>query len=396
MTRALRTALRKRHSNAGMMRLEVHQTVGFRMTGSVLSGILQRAIATSVLFALIGACLTEVANAQTVARDDFFVQSGPGISLFVREVRSESAGRRDRTPILLVHGARVPGLASFDLPVPDGSLAEDLARAGYPVYVMDVRGYGRSTRPGEMSEPPNSHAPLVRSTVAVRDLAAVVDWIRERRDVDSVALLGWATGGNWCGYYATLHPERVSHLILLNTLYGGSDEHSYIGHGTSLEDSKHPGRFDFQEYGAYRLSTAESLFGAWDRSIPVEDKSQWRDPRIAAAYAAEALASDRTSNQRTPPSFRAPSGALEDSFYEATGRRLWNASFISSRVLLVRSELDFWSRSADLLALEKDLVHAREVRSLTIPNSTHHVFLDRPEHGRTRFIQEVLTFLADG
>ncbi|HET7551741.1 MAG TPA: alpha/beta hydrolase, partial [Gemmatimonadaceae bacterium] len=209
-------------------------------------------------------------------------------------------------------------------------------------------------------------------------------------------LLGWATGGNWCGYYATLYPERVSEVVLLNTLYGGSDEHPSIGHGSSLEDPKHAGRFDFQELGAYRLNTAESLFGAWDRSIPIEDKSKWRDPRIAAAYAAEALASDSTSSQRTPPSFRAPSGAMEDSFYAATGRRLWDASFIRSRVLVVRSELDFWSREADQRALERELVHAEEVRSVTIPNATHHVFLDRPEHGRTRFIHEVLAFLADG
>lgn len=365
------------------------------MTGSALSRMFEGTIATSLFLVLLGACQSEATNAQTVARDDFLVESTPGISLFVRELRSESASRHDRTPIVLVHGARVPGLASFDLPVPDGSLAEELARAGFPVYVMDVRGYGRSTRPREMSEPRNANAPLVRSTEAVRDIAAVVEWVRERRDVESVALLGWATGGNWCGYYATLYPERVSNLILLNTLYGGSDEHASIGHGSSLEDPTHSGRFDFEEYGAYRLNTAESLFGSWDRSIPVEHKSRWRDPRIAAAYAAEALASDSTSQRRTPPSFRAPTGALEDSFYAAIGRRLWDASFIRSRVLVIRSELDFWSREADRRALERELVHAREVRSVVIPNATHYVFLDRPEYGRTHFIQEVLTFLAD-
>ena len=45
-------------------------------------------------------------------------------------------------PILLVHGARVPGIASFDLPVAGGSLAADLADKGFCAYVIDIRGYG--------------------------------------------------------------------------------------------------------------------------------------------------------------------------------------------------------------------------------------------------------------
>src|SRR5215469_4985761 len=85
-----------------------------------------------------------------VQRQDFWVDSDPGVRLFVREVRlgSSQVGQ----PILLLHGARVPGLASFDLPVPGGSLAADLAQLGFDVYVMDVRGYGRSTRPREMDQ----------------------------------------------------------------------------------------------------------------------------------------------------------------------------------------------------------------------------------------------------
>ena len=102
------------------------------------------------------------AAAAELARQDFFVESEPGIELFVREVRP--AGMTSGgAPVLLLHGARVPGLASFDLPVPNGSLAGDLAEAGHIVYVMDVRGYGRSTRPPEMSEPPDANPPLVRS-----------------------------------------------------------------------------------------------------------------------------------------------------------------------------------------------------------------------------------------
>jgi pimeloyl-ACP methyl ester carboxylesterase len=350
---------------------------------------------TITLLALITVFDCPPAYAQDVVREDFFVDAEHGLSLFVREVQlDEPRGNTDRTPVLLLHGARVPGLASFDLQLPGGSLAADLARAGYPVYIMDARGYGYSTRPPEMSEPPDANPSLVRSRDVVKDIGAVVEWIRDRRSVDQVALLGWATGGHWCGYYATLHPDRVSHLVLYNTLYGGSDEHPSIGHGSSLEDPEHPGRFNSAGTGAYRFSTAESLFGSWDRSIPLEDKSAWRDPKVAEAYAEAALASDSTSASRTPRSFRAPSGALEDSFYLATGHQLWDATLIRSRVLIIASERDFWSRPADRRMLEEHLVHAKEVNSVVIPGATHFVHLDRAEHGRGRFIQEVLSFLA--
>ena len=77
-----------------------------------------------------------------VHRQDFFVASEPGIRVFVREVRSSEARAADRAPVLLLHGARVPGVPSFDLDVPGGSLAADLALAGHPAYVMDARGHG--------------------------------------------------------------------------------------------------------------------------------------------------------------------------------------------------------------------------------------------------------------
>ena len=332
---------------------------------------------------------------QDITRQDFFVESEPGVSIFVREGRPRGSHSNNNAPILLLHGARVPGVASFDLQVPNGSLAAVLAEAGYSVYIMDARGYGYSTRSPEMSQSPEANPPLVRSIEVVNDITAVVNWIRERQSVEQVALLGWATGGHWCGYYATLYPDYVSHLVLDNTLYGGSEEHSRIGHGSSLENPERPGHFNMKEFGAYRFSTAESLFGSWDGSIPLDDKSRWRDPKIAAAYAEAALASDSTSQSRMPPSFRAPSGALEDSFYMATGHQFWDASLIYARVLIIVSERDFWSRPADRKTLEQHLTHAKDVKTVLIPDATHYVHLDRPEHGRERFIQEILTFFKE-
>ncbi|WP_338864699.1 alpha/beta hydrolase [Myxococcus stipitatus] len=326
-------------------------------------------------------------------RTEHRVPGVPGIELSVREVRDKGSSTSGLPPVILLHGARVPGRASFDLPVEGGSLAADLARAGHAVYVMDARGYGGSTRPPAMSAPATGR-PLVSSHEVVQDVHAVVTWVKKRTRQPRVAMLGWATGGHWLGMYASLHPEEVSHLIILNALYAGGHQHAMLGRGTTFEDPKRPGQFNAEGMEAWRWNTAASLLGVWDRSIPLEDKSQWRSPEVAEALQREALASDTMSASRTPPAFRAPSGALEDSFYLATGRQLWDAASITARVLILRSEKDFWSRPEDVTVLQEHLVHAASVKAVVIPEATHFVHLDRPARGRDLFLQEVLGFFS--
>ncbi|MGN9912763.1 alpha/beta hydrolase [Phytohabitans sp. LJ34] len=325
-------------------------------------------------------------------RTDLRVTSDPGVRIAVREVRPARPSLRP--PVLLLHGARVPGVASFDLPVPGGSLAGVLADAGHRVYIMDARGYGASTRPPSMEQDPRANPPAARSAEVVRDVAAVVDLISRHTRHPRVALLGWATGGHWLGQYAAANPHRVSHLVLYNTLYGAHDGHPTLGRGSDYEDPDRPGQFHAAAFGAYRLNTADSLLPSWDAGIPGDDKTVWRDPAVAAAYQRAALASDPTSASRTPPSFRAPTGALEDSFLLATGRQLWDASLITAPTLILRSEYDFWSRPEDPRAMRDHLVHAAEVRSVELTGATHYAHLDRDNHGRKRFLAETTNFLA--
>jgi pimeloyl-ACP methyl ester carboxylesterase len=115
-------------------------------------------------------------------------------------------------------------------------------------------------------------------------------------------------------------------------------------------------------------------------------------PRNSDAYVCEALASDPETNKHNPPCFRSPNGALEDSFYLATGRQLWDASLIYVSTLVLASEHDFWSRPADREKITHDLVHA-PVKVVVIPNATHFVHLDRPEHGKSQLLEEVVRFL---
>ena len=79
-----------------------------------------------IAIVLVGSLLKPAAA--LVSREDLFVNSDAGIRIHIREIRNTDV-RRGCDPILLVHGARAPGVASFDLPVPGGSLAADLWQA---------------------------------------------------------------------------------------------------------------------------------------------------------------------------------------------------------------------------------------------------------------------------
>jgi len=179
--------------------------------------------------------------------------------------------------------------------------------------------------------------------------------------------------------------------VIHNALYGANTPQPLVGHGSDLEDPSHPGQFN-PAVGAYRWNAAPSLLAGWDKSIPVDNKSEWRDPVVAEAYVREALASDSAAAGHNPPAFRSPNGAMEDSFYLATGRQLWDASFITVPTLVIASERDFWSRPEDRELLIAHLVHAPIRRLVTIPDATHFVHLDRNEHGRRQFLDALIQF----
>lgn len=328
----------------------------------------------------------------TINRTDRYIALENGEQLHIREVSMKSNGMAPLSPVLLIHGARVPGLASFDLPVRGGSLAADLAQAGLRVYILDLRGYGLSSRPAEMDAPPDQSMPLIRTADAVNDLAHAVRAIQTWSGSPRISILGWATGGHWAGAYATQYPQSVDRLVLYNTLYGGSAHHPSLGYGSPLEDPRNPGHFNTEKFGGWGLSTRDSLFVVWDNSIPVTDKTRWRDETVKRAYGDAALASDRTSQRRTPQSFRAPTGAMADSFELATGRKQWSATTLTTvPVLVIRSERDFWSRPEDAAAIMKD---APVAETLVIPEATHFVHLDRDNAGRKRFLDGVVRFLT--
>src|SRR4030095_2137591 len=144
--------------------------------------------------------------------EEFMVPAvDPGIQLYVRNKRPRSLARfSGDNVVLFVHGATYPASTSFDLRLEGVSWVEYIAGHGYDVWVVDLRGYGRSTRPSEMDQPANANPPIVRTETAVRDYAAAADWIRKRRAVDKMNALAWSWGTAIGAVYTAASSDQVN------------------------------------------------------------------------------------------------------------------------------------------------------------------------------------------
>jgi pimeloyl-ACP methyl ester carboxylesterase len=110
--------------------------------------------------------------------------------------------------ILLVHGRTWSAVPDFDLQVEgeDLSLMDGLVEHGYAVFAVDLRGYGAT---------PRDRTGWLTPQRAALDLAAVLEWIAERKDWRKEPhLFGWSMGSTNSLLMAQTHPDLISSLTL--------------------------------------------------------------------------------------------------------------------------------------------------------------------------------------
>jgi pimeloyl-ACP methyl ester carboxylesterase len=141
-------------------------------------------------------------KAGSLVSEDFMIASDTaGIELYIRNKRFADHQASSNKTVLFVHGATYPSETAFDLKLDGLSWMDYIAAHGWNVYLVDLRGYGRSTRPPEMSEPAEDNEPIVATDVAIRDVDSAVDFILERDNISKVNLIGWSWGTTIMGGY---------------------------------------------------------------------------------------------------------------------------------------------------------------------------------------------------
>ena len=299
-----------------------------------------------------------------VVMEEMMVPSEPGIEIYVRNKRPAdmSAFRPERT-LLFVHGATYPAHTSFDLKLDGLSWMDYIAARGYDVYLLDLRGYGRSTRPQEMDQAPDANAPIVRGVTAVTDISAVVDFILKRRSIPRLNLLGWSWGTTLMATYTTQNPGKVERLVLYAP--------AWIRTTPSL--SRPAGQL-----GAYRTVAREQAKTRWLTGVPEDKKATLIPAGWFETWADATFATDPVGAKMTPPTLRAPNGVQQDGdeFFSA-GKPYYDPARITVPTLLVHAEWDRDTPAYMAQTLFPLLVNAPGKRYLQLPEGTHTLMMDK-------------------
>jgi predicted metal-binding membrane protein len=118
---------------------------------------------TSMVIATVAMMVATSAFAQSprIVMEEMMVPSSDaGIQIYVRNKRrADMTSFRPERTVLFVHGSALPAHTSFDLQLDGMSWLDYMAARRYDVWLLDVRDYGKSTRPPEMSEKPAANDP---------------------------------------------------------------------------------------------------------------------------------------------------------------------------------------------------------------------------------------------
>lgn len=327
--------------------------------------------------------LSEASEKGKIVQKDYLIDSlDQGIKLSIREKYLEGTGKVPGEKIVLfVHGATYPSIPGFDIPVPGYSWMDYVAGKGYIAYCLDIRGYGGSTIPPEMNQPPPANPPIIRTEMAIRDIGAAIEHILQKHGVKKINLLGWSWGTVTTGMYTSLNNEKINKLILFAPVYS-------VKHPAAkwFEDPANPGNPNLK-IGAYRFTKQEDAVKRWVASAKSPD---WIDPQVRETWAKLAMESDPTSRERTPPSIRSPNGVLVDLYYIFTERPIYDASKIKVPVLIIRGDADQESLDADARGLFSKLTSALYKRYVLIGDGTHFI---NAEKNNWQLFKEAQLFL---
>jgi pimeloyl-ACP methyl ester carboxylesterase len=323
---------------------------------------------------------TNSAKAPGLVMEEFMVPAvDPGINLYVRNKHPAGVQTFPSEKILLyVHGSTYPSESSFDLKLNGVSWMDYIASHGYDVYLVDVRGYGRSTRPPEMDQPAANNEPIVRTPTAVKDVGSAVDFILKRRGVSKIDLLGWSWGTRIMAWYTTQQNEKVNKLVLYAP--------GWITNPLVRRDSG-------DKLGAYRSVTIESARARWLTGVPEDKKADLIPQGWFEAWAEATLATDPIGEKQTPPVVRAPNGTLRDTreFWEA-GKPLFDPADIRVPTFLAHAEWDADTPSYMLYALFGKLTNVPYKRYVQIGEGTHFIMMEK---NRMQLFEAVEQFLDE-
>jgi pimeloyl-ACP methyl ester carboxylesterase len=334
------------------------------------------ALVATLLFVPVNG-ITTAASAAKITTETFLVDaSDPGIKLYL--LNKHPAAKKtfpSNKIVLFVHGATYPSETAFDIDLPGGSWMDYAAGRGYDAYLLDIRGYGRSTRPPSMDVPPDRNPAFATTADAVKDVGAAVDFILKRRNIARINLVGWSWGTTLMGAFTAQNNDKVVKLVLYAPLWLLKEPPPFSGSG------------------AYRSVTKESARERGLRGIPDARKEEISPQAWFDKWWETNLAADPVGAKQTPPVIRAPNGVLKDVVdFLGQGKPLYDPAAIRVPTLLIVAE---WDQDTPLFMAQEifaRLVNAPYKREVILAAGTHTIAVEK---NRMELIKEVQRFLDE-
>ena len=329
---------------------------------------------------LTGCASTQGSAPSALTMEEFRVASDPGIQIYVRN--KYPTGMKQFSPektVVFVHGATYPAETAFDLPLDGMSWMDYIAQQGYDVYLLDVRGYGQSTRPAQMDRPAAENPPFAGTEEAMRDVDAVVEFVKKRRNIAKTNLLAWSWGTAIMQWYTSLNSHKVEKLALYAPVW--------IRQTASLVQTG-PGPIP-----AYRSVNMAQAKARWLTGVPEAKKADLIPAGWFEAWATATIASDPVGAQQNPSVLRAPNGVVADGLkYWGNGVIPWKAEDIKVPVLLIKAEWDQDTPAYMAQNLLPKLAGAPYKRYVELGEGTHTIVMEK---NRMNLFREVQLFLDE-
>jgi pimeloyl-ACP methyl ester carboxylesterase len=308
---------------------------------------------------------------------------GPAEESFLLHEHGERALSVQHRPgagggVLYVHGSTFPAALSINYRIDGRSWADDLHDRGFDVWSFDFPGYGGSDRPALMQQTHVAREQVPgRAVEAAAQIERVVRHMREQNAGSRISIIAHSWGSIPAGLFAGRHADWVDRLVL----FGPIGQRDADG-GTDATVPLSP---------AILVSAADQ-WNSFQSRVPSDSPLPVRKDRFDA-WAASYLASDPTSNERTPPSARVPAGPELDFEDAWSGRFPYDPSIVRTPTLIVRGEWDNITLDADAAWLVESMCNVPDgARDLKLKCGAHRMHL---EDNRQALFDAVGEFLSE-
>lgn len=250
-----------------------------------------------------------------------------GIELnIIRKCLDKNRTYDESETLLMVHGATYSSGSLYDTPVAGASFMDHLACAGFDVYALDVRGYGGSTRPREMTQPSHSGSPLGRTETAVRDFTYAANFVLRTRRLQQLNIFGMSWGGTIAATYTAQNNDKVRRLGLLAPQWL-SNRPIPIDSGEKL--------------GAWRIVNMHAAKERWLSGAPGNKRDGLIPAGAFEAWVDNTLRTEPDTELRAHTSFKSGTGPIEDiREYWTVNKPYYNPANIEVPVILIHGEWD--------------------------------------------------------